>query len=488
MMHELEFIDIKRKTPINEPVEKRLKHFKEFKTSLDDSTAKSQAARCMDCGTPFCHSGCPIGNMIPEWNALVREEDYETAWKRLELTNNFPEITGRICPAPCESSCVLGINAPAVSIKSIEHKIADVALENGWIKPKPPSKKLGTKIAIVGSGPAGLTAAQQLARMGHDVDVFERNTSIGGLMTYGIPSFKLSKDLIDARFSQMKEEGVRFFTNFEIGKDESLQSLKNRFDAVVIAVGANKPRKLVINDAWNDKVTHENLPTYGIISADQFLKEQIELLREEKSKLSVSAKDKHVIVIGGGDTGSDCIGTSLRQGAVSVVQFEILPMPPELGAHPTAEDRPKNSQWPGPIHMLKESTSQEEGCERYWQISSESILRDSSGKISGIETYEVRWEIEDGKKTLQKLEDKKKVFPADLVVYAVGYDGFDQNLLKGTTLSANENGFLGNGKDLQLEGNLFIAGDIKRGPSLVVWAIEEGRRVAQLVDQYLHKK
>lgn len=426
----------------------------EFKKGFKLKQAESQAKRCMDCGTPFCHSGCPVGNIIPEWNNLVTLEDYEKAWERLSQTNNFPELTGRICPAPCEDICTLGINMAPVNIKGIEQTIADLAFKNGWVKPRIAKIKTNLKVAVVGSGPCGLAAAQQLAREGHHVTVFERHASPGGLLTYGIPNFKLEKTVISKRLEQLKLEGVEFKLGIEIGRDITLEDLKENYQAILLAVGANKPRQLNITDNGSNN--------NDIISADDFLKEQMELILGERDSLSMTAHKKKVIVIGGGDTGADCVGTSARQGADSIDQIEIQPQPSK--------------------EFLKTSTSHAEGCKRHWSLLAKETIRNQDGKLVGVKVVKLEWEGG----SFSEIKGSEITMPADLIIYAVGYDGFDTSILETTSLKPAENGFLNaNAKFQTTEDKIFAAGDVRIGPSLVVNAIDEGRRAAAMIHDYL---
>src|SRR6478735_1787870 len=405
------FLEFERVEEGYKPVPERLKHYKEFVVGLDDGQAKVQAARCMDCGTPFCNSGCPVNNVIPDFNDLVYQQDWFNAWQVLDSTNNFPEYTGRVCPAPCEAACTLNYNADPVGIKSLERAIADRAWENGWVKPRVASIRTGKKVAVVGSGPAGLAAAQQLARAGHDVTVFEKNDRIGGLLRYGIPDFKMEKPQIERRVEQMRAEGVTFRTGVLVGEmpkgskvtnwaKESIspEQLRKDFDAVVLAGGAEQSRDLPVPGRDLD----------GVHFAMEFLPQQNKVNAGDKVKGQIRADGKHVIVIGGGDTGSDCVGTSNRHGAASVVQFELMPQPPE------EEDRPLT--WPYWPIKLRTSSSHEEGCEREFAISTKEFLGEG-GKVTGLKTVRVNWK--DGK--MQEVPGSEQVLKADLVLLAMGF-------------------------------------------------------------------
>ena len=460
-MTSMNFLNLNRVDQRQKSVSSRILNHKEFKKEYDNDNLSSQASRCMDCGTPFCHNGCPLNNNIPEWNELTTLGAHKQAWARLEETNNFPEFTGRICPAPCENVCTLSINSDPVSIRGIEHSLSSLAKKHGWIKARPAKHKTGKKVAVIGSGPCGLAAAQQLARLGHSVTVFDRHNSPGGLLTYGIPAFKLSKDIIEDRVKQLIEEDVKFKMNTAVGKDIKLDALQNNYDAVLIAVGANKPRELALS---NYRSSQAEKHSKQILCADDFLKNQIELILKEKESLVVDAKNKDVIVIGGGDTGADCVGTSIRQGAKSVTQLEILPKP----------------------LIPKNSSSHEEGCKRLWSTLSTELVTDNSGKITALKTVDVRWKKD---KTFEKIDNTEKVFPADLILYAIGYDGYDKNLIEGQELpDLAQSQFIKPKPDMNIQDtNLFAAGDVRVGPSLVVTAIREGRDVAKSIHEFLCK-
>ncbi|MEW6465188.1 MAG: glutamate synthase subunit beta [Pseudomonadota bacterium] len=461
-------------------VPERLKHYREFVIGLDDAQAKVQAARCMDCGTPFCNNGCPVHNIIPDFNDLVYRGDWKQAIEVLHSTNNFPEFTGRICPAPCEAACTLNINDDAVGIKSIEHAIIDRAWAEGWVQPQPAAHKTGKKVAIVGSGPAGLAAAQQLARAGHEVTVFEKNDRVGGLLRYGIPDFKLEKSHIDRRMEQLVAEGVKFRTGVLVGalpegskvtnfSSETVtpEQLNREFDAVLLTGGSEQSRDLPV----------PGRDLAGIHFAMEFLPQQNKVNAGDKLKGQISAKGKHVIVIGGGDTGSDCVGTSNRHGAASVTQFEVMPQPPEQENKPLV--------WPYWPIKLRTSSSHEEGCEREFAISTKAFLGEK-GKVTGLQT--VRVEMKDGK--LVEIPGTEKVWPADLVLLAMGFVHPVSSVLEafGVERDARGNARAGtedHGGYLTNVPGVFAAGDMRRGQSLVVWAIREGRQAARAVDAYL---
>jgi len=465
------------------PVVERVKHYKEFVIGLDDAQAKQQGARCMDCGTPFCNSGCPVNNIIPDFNDLVFRGDWKNAFAVLDSTNNFPEFTGRICPAPCEAACVLNINDDPIGIKSIEHAIIDRAWAEGWVKPLKPKHKTGKKVAVVGSGPAGMAAAQQLARAGHDVTLFEKNDRVGGLLRYGIPDFKLDKSHIDRRVDQMQAEGVTVRTGVLVGavpKDGpgakvtnlaqevvSGEQLAKQFDAVLLTGGAEQSRDLPVPGRDLD----------GIHFAMELLPQQNRANAGDKVKDSISAKGKHVIVIGGGDTGSDCVGTSNRHGAKSVTQFEVMPMPPEQENKPLV--------WPYWPIKLRTSSSHEEGAAREFAISTKEFVADK-GKVKALKTVQI--EFKDGK--LTEVAGTEKEWPADLVLLAMGFTnplasvldafGIDKDARGNAKATTDGAGCYATNVD-----KVFAAGDMRRGQSLVVWAIREGRQAARAVDEFL---
>lgn len=466
------------------PVQARLKNYNEFVIGLKADESKVQAARCMDCGTPFCNSGCPVNNIIPDFNDLVYRNEWRNAIDVLHSTNNFPEFTGRICPAPCEAACTLNVNDDAVGIKSIEHAIIDRAWAEGWVKARPPKAKTGKKVAVVGSGPAGLAAAQQLARAGHDVTVFEKNDRIGGLLRYGIPDFKMEKSHIDRRVEQMQAEGVQFRTGVIVGKlpegskvtnwaKESItpDELKAQFDAVVLAGGAEQSRDLPVPGRDLD----------GVHFAMEFLPQQNKLNAGDKLKNQLRADGKHVIVIGGGDTGSDCVGTSNRHGAKSVTQFELMPMPPEQENKPLV--------WPYWPIKLRTSSSHEEGCEREFAIATKEFIGGEGkdkGKLRALKAVRVEWQ--GGKMT--EVPGSEQTLPADLVLLAMGFVSPVASVLDAFGVDKDARGNARAGTDF-IGGyatsvpKVFAAGDVRRGQSLVVWAIREGRQAARAVDEFL---
>ena len=469
------FLEIERRERSYEKPAARLKNYKEFVKRLPEADVKAQAARCMDCGIPFCHTGCPVNNLIPDWNNLVYESNWREALDNLHSTNNFPEFTGRICPAPCEASCTLNIPDTPVAIKTIECEIIDRGWQEGWVAPQVPSSKTGKKIAVVGSGPAGLAVSQQLARAGHAVTLFEKNDRIGGLLRYGIPDFKMEKHLIDRRVAQMQAEGVEFKTSVEIGKDISIADLRKTFDAVVLSGGAENPRDLEV----------ENRAVDGIHFAMDFLTQQNkrnagDSENQAAPKGTLSAKGKHVVVIGGGDTGSDCIGTSNRHGAASVTQIEIMPKPPE--------HENKQLVWPDWPLRLRTSSSHQEGCDRDWAILTKKALSEN-GKVTALQCVRADWEkTESGRMVMKEMPGSEFELKADLVLLAMGFVGPRHDGVisqAGVALDPR-----GNVKADMLsyqtsEKGIFSCGDMRRGQSLVVWAIREGRQCARAVDEFL---
>ena len=474
------FMEFERVEEGYKPVAERVKNYKEFVIGLDDSKAKVQSARCMDCGTPFCNNGCPVNNIIPDFNELVYQGDWKNAIDVLHSTNNFPEFTGRICPAPCEAACTLNVADDAVGIKSIEHAIIDRAWQEGWVKPRPAAHKTGKKVAVVGSGPAGMAAAQQLARVGHDVTLFEKNDRIGGLLRYGIPDFKMEKSHIDRRAEQLIAEGVTIKTGVMVGElpagskvtnwsQETIspKQLQKDFDAVLLTGGSEQSRDL--------NVPGRDLA--GIHFAMEFLPQQNKVNAGDKLKDQLRADGKHVIVIGGGDTGSDCVGTSNRHGAKSVTQFEVMPQPPE------EENRPLT--WPYWPLKLRTSSSHEEGCTREFAISTQEFIGEK-GKVTGLKTVEV--EFKDGK--LVNVPGTEKTYPADMVFLAMGFVNPVATILDAFGVDKDNRG---NAKaTTDFTGGyatnvpkVFAAGDMRRGQSLVVWAIREGRQAARAVDEFL---
>jgi glutamate synthase (NADPH/NADH) small chain len=478
------FLEFERLEEGYEPVEQRVKNYKEFVIGLNKDQAKVQAARCMDCGTPFCNSGCPVNNVIPDFNDLVYQGDWMNAITVLHSTNNFPEFTGRICPAPCEAACTLNVNDDAVGIKSIEHAIIDRAWQEGWVLPQPPKHKTGKKVAVIGSGPAGLAAAQQLARVGHDVTVFEKNSRIGGLLRYGIPDFKMEKSHIDRRVEQMKAEGVTFRTHVLVGqmpKDSKVtndaqtivtpEQLRQDFDAVILCGGAEQSRDLPV----------PGRDLQGVHFAMEFLPQQNKVVAGDKVAGQLRADGKHVIVIGGGDTGSDCVGTSNRHGAASVTQFELMPQPPEV------EDRPLT--WPYWPTKLRTSSSHEEGCQREFAIATKAFVGGTGaaqGQVQALKTVELEWK--NGK--MIEVPGSEKEWKADLVLLAMGFVSPVASILDTFGVDRDNRGnarastdFIG-GYATNVD-KVFVAGDMRRGQSLVVWAIREGRQAARAVDEFL---
>jgi glutamate synthase (NADPH/NADH) small chain len=474
------FMEFERIEEGYKPVTERLKNYKEFVIGLDDAQANKQAARCMDCGTPFCNNGCPVNNIIPDFNDLVFRKDWKAAIDVLHSTNNFPEFTGRICPAPCEAACTLNVNEEAVGIKSIEHAIIDRAWHEGWVVAQPSKTKTGKKVAVVGSGPAGLAAAQQLARVGHDVTLFEKNDRVGGLLRYGIPDFKMEKTHIDRRAEQLKAEGVTIRTSVLVGamsKDSkvtnwaketiSAEQLNKDFDAVLLTGGSEQSRDLPVPGRELD----------GIHFAMEFLPQQNKVNAGDKLKGQLRADGKHVIVIGGGDTGSDCVGTSNRHGAASVTQFEVMPQPP------VEENRPMT--WPYWPLKLRTSSSHDEGCERVFAISTKEFVGEK-GKVTGLKTVQVEWK--DGK--MVEVAGSEKILKADLVLLAMGFVNPVATVLEAFGVDKDNRG---NAKaTTEAAGcyatnvpKVFAAGDMRRGQSLVVWAIREGRQAARSIDEFL---
>ncbi len=463
------FKEFERHDESNMPVKERVKNYNEFTIPLSEAELTKQGSRCMDCGIPFCHSGCPLGNLIPDFNHMVHQGEWQKASWLLHSTNNFPEFTGRLCPAPCEKSCVLGIIEDPVSIENIEKSIVERAFKEGWIKPLPPKIRTGKTIAIVGSGPAGLAAAQQLNRAGHTVTVFERDDKVGGLLRYGIPNFKMEKGIIERRVAILEAEGISFKTNINVGVNYDARQLKD-FDAVVLCGGATVKRSLPTPGADAD----------GVVQAMDFLTQQTKVLFGEKIENQVLATNKHVIVIGGGDTGSDCVGTSNRQGAKSVVNFEIMPKPP---GH-----RSPTTPWPFWPLQLKTSSSHEEGVERNWLINTKEFIKDTNGKLIALKTVNVEWKMVLGERPqLIEIEGTEKTWPCDLALLALGFTGAESTIADqlGIEIDARSNYKADYGKYQTNIPNIFAAGDMRRGQSLIVWAISEGREAARQVDIYL---
>jgi glutamate synthase (NADPH/NADH) small chain len=473
------FLEFERVEENYEAKESRKKHYREFIPPLSNEQAQTQGARCMDCGIPFCMSGCPVNNIIPDWNDLVYRQDWKAAIETLHSTNNFPEFTGRICPAPCEEACVLRINEDAVGIKSIEHAIIDKAWESGWVKPRPAARKTGKKVAVVGSGPAGLACAQQLARTGHDVVVFEKNDRIGGLLRYGIPDFKMEKSHIDRRMEQMTAEGVSFRTGVYVGNQRPGKGVPDwatgtiapakllaEFDAVALTGGAEQPRDLPVPGRELD----------GVHFAMEFLPLQNKRVAGDAGVPDLWASGKQVVIIGGGDTGSDCVGTSNRHGAKSVMQFELLPMPPDVE---------KNPVWPYWPTRLRTSSSHEEGVSRDWSIATKAFVGEG-GKVKALKAVRLDWK--DGR--MHEVPGSEFTLPADLVLLAMGFVSPVQSVLDGFGVEKDARGnakATTDGKRSYVTSvpKVFAAGDMRRGQSLVVWAIREGRQCARAVDEFL---
>ena len=469
------FMELDRVERDYEPVEDRVKHFKEFLIPLDPKEVSKQGARCMDCGIPYCHQGCPVNNLIPDWNDMVYNNRWKEALDLLHSTNNFPEFTGRICPAPCEASCTLNITDNPVAIKTIECSVVDRGWEEGWIKPQIPSKKSDKKVAVIGSGPSGLACAQQLARAGHSVVVFEKNERIGGLLRIGIPDFKMEKTLIDRRMSQMELEGVEFRVNSHVGNNVSIEELNEEFEAIAFCGGSEHPRDLPV----------EGRELKGVYFAMEFLSQQHDRVSGKtiKSDIEISAKGKNVLVIGGGDTGSDCVGTSNRQGAKSVTQLELLDQPPEK------ED--KALTWPNWPMKMRTSTSHQEGCERNWSVLTKSFEGDN-GKVSKLNCVNVEWKKgDDDRMKMTEIIGSEFSFEADLVLLAMGFvHPIHEGLIKqlGVKLTPVGNLEADDDKYQTSVNKFFAAGDSRRGQSLVVWAIKEGRQCAKSIDEFLMGK
>ncbi len=470
------FLEVKRQERVYAPVAERIRHFKEFVIDLSDEQLRDQGARCMDCGIPYCHQGCPVDNNIPDWNDLVYNDDWLGALRMLHSTNNFPEFTGRVCPAPCQESCTLNLDGAPVTIKTIEQAIVEKGWENNWITPEIARHKTGKRVAIIGSGPAGLACAQQLARAGHQIDVYEKQMRIGGLLRYGIPDFKLDKTIIDRRMSQMRREGVSFHTNTHIGVDLSVGKLWQKFDAIVLAAGSEKPRDLPV----------DGRELNGVMYAMEFLRKNSAWVQGDvvADTPEINAQGKHVLVIGGGDTGSDCIGTSIRHGAASVTQIEIMPQPPE--------HENKGLVWPEWPNKMRTSSSQEEGCERQWSVMTKRFIDDGEGNVKAAVCAKVEWvQDDDGRWQMSEVAGSEFELKADLVTLAMGFvhpvqdgmlDALDVDFDHRGNVKASTEGELA--YHTSVEG-VFATGDARRGQSLVVWAIREGRQAASAVDAYL---
>jgi glutamate synthase (NADPH) small chain len=466
------FKEFERQDETYTSVKDRVKNYKEFTVPLSNKEITKQGSRCMDCGIPFCHSGCPLGNLIPDFNHMVHQGEWQKASWILHSTNNFPEFTGRLCPAPCEQACVLGIIEDPVSIENIEKNIVERAFKEGWIKPQPPKNRTNKTVAVIGSGPAGLAAAQQLNRAGHTVTVFERDDEVGGLLRYGIPNFKMEKGIIDRRIAILKAEGIIFKTNINVGVNYDVKDLKT-FDSIVLCGGSTERRSLPTPGIDAD----------GVVQAMDFLTQQTKVLFDKEVENQIKATNKDVIVIGGGDTGSDCIGTSNRQGANSVVNFEIMPKPP---GHRSA-----TTPWPFWPLQLKTSSSHKEGVDRNWLINTKEFVKDENGRLIALKTVNVEWKMIPGERPeLVEISGTEKTWPCDLALLALGFTGPESTLADqlGIEKDGRSNYKATYGKYQTNIPNIFAAGDMRRGQSLIVWAISEGREAARQVDIYLMGK
>ncbi|MEN9292287.1 MAG: glutamate synthase small chain [Actinomycetota bacterium] len=460
------FLNTGRETPKRRPVDVRIRDWKEVYEEQEFGALQKQAGRCMDCGIPFCHQGCPLGNLIPEWNDLIWRNEKSDAIDRLHATNNFPEFTGRLCPAPCETACVLGINQDPVTIKQVELRTIEEAFSTGNVRPMQPDRMTGKTVAVIGSGPAGLAAAQQLTRAGHTVVVYERAPKIGGLLRYGIPEFKMEKAVLDRRLNQMQREGTRFRTGVNVGVDITAKELKSRYDAVVLAVGATQWRDLDI----------PGRSYKGVYQAMEYLPwGNQQALGELTQEPPINAKDKHVIILGGGDTGADCLGTAIRQGAASITQIEIMPRP--------TDERPSSQPWPTYPMVYRVSSAHEESGERLYSISTEEFIGDGQGNLKALKIVETR--LVDGK--FEGVPGTERELPADLVFLAMGFTGVEKNeLVTGFNLTLDQRGNIARNQDYETNvEDVYVCGDAGRGQSLIVWAIAEGRSVAAAVDKAL---
>ena len=463
------FMKHERELPHYRDVPKRLDDWQEVYEPFPKDKLQVQASRCMDCGIPFCNNGCPLGNLIPEWNDLVYQDHFKEAIERLHATNNFPEFTGRLCPAPCEAACVLGINEDPVTIKQVEKEIIDYAWEQGWVVPQPPEQLTGKRVAVVGSGPAGLAAAQQLTRAGHDVTCYERADRPGGLLRYGIPEFKMEKRVLDRRLEQMRSEGTKFEVNVNVGEDLTAAELQADYDAVVLAGGAT---------AWRD-LPIPGRELHGIFQAMEYLPPANQVQQGDLAEHPHSAKGKHVIIIGGGDTGADCLGTVHRHGCASVHQFEIMPRPPD--------ERPDANPWPTWPFIYRTSSAHQEGGERVFAINTTEFVDDGNGNVKALNTVEVEQVFEDGKMSFEPVPGSEKSYPADIVLLAMGFVGPERStLLTDLGVEFTERGNVAR-DDTWMTGQrgVFACGDLARGQSLIVWAIAEGRSCAAWVDRWL---
>ncbi len=465
------FLEIGRAKPKARPVEERVRDWREVYLPIEEATSREQGARCMDCSIPFCHQGCPLGNLIPDWNDLVYRNQWKTAIERLHATNNFPDFTGRLCPAPCEAACVLGINADPVTIKGIELAIIDRAFDEGWVQPQLPLRRTGKRVAVVGSGPAGLAAAQQLNRAGHRVTVFERDDRIGGLLRYGIPEFKMEKRFLDRRLAQLEAEGVVFRTRVNVGETLPVEQLRAEFDAIVLTGGAGVPRDL--------KVPGRELK--GIHFAMEYL--TLQNRRNEGDDIPddrfISAAGKRVVIIGGGDTGADCLGTAIRQGAKSIHQFELMPRPPL--------ERAPGNPWPEWPHIFRVSSAHEEGGERVFSISTQCFTGNADGHVTQLHAVQVERRVQDGRLSFEPIPGTETVYDVDLVLLAMGFVGPERNgLLEQLGVRLTDRGTVWADENWMTSvPGVFTAGDMQRGQSLIVWAIAEGRSAARGVDAWL---